>query len=228
MTIQFCFDCDDTLYDMREPFDKARREVLPELKADSETFYTSCRQFSEEIFDQVQAGLLSVDQSGAYRIRRACEAWNQPITQETAEEFQRRYKKAQSQISMDPLLESWLGRTHAGLWILTNGPDDHQRKKLKALATDRFFPTDHVFTSGQVGFAKPDPKAFQAVTKDPSGFWYIGDNYDNDIVGAARSGWKTIHFDRRHQGSGPAADHIVYTEQELVSLLDQLERNANV
>ncbi len=36
--MNFCFDCDDTLYDMRSPFDQARAEVLPGLQADPEAF----------------------------------------------------------------------------------------------------------------------------------------------------------------------------------------------
>ena len=125
-------------------------------------------------------------------------------------------------------LEEWLADTRSGLWILSNGPDVHQRRKFSALKTDRFFPESHTFTSGQIGFAKPDPRAFQAVTADPSDFWYIGDNYHNDMEGAKALGWHTIHFDRRHQGSGPAADYIAHDESELTALLRQLEGEYNV
>ena len=226
--MNFCFDCDDTLYDMRQPFDKARAEVLPDLHADPEQFYQDTRQFSEQIFHKVQSGELTVDQSGAWRIFQGCRKWNHPITQEQAEAFQSAYKKAQRKISMDPVLEDWLKNTQSGLWILSNGPDDHQRRKFQALGICRYFPESHTFTSGQIGFAKPDPKAFEAVTCSPEDFWYIGDNYLNDMEGAKALGWHTIHFDRRHQGSGPAADYVVHDERELTALLRQLEGEGRV
>lgn len=226
--MNFCFDCDDTLYDMRSPFDQARAEVLPGLQADPEAFYTRTRAFSEEIFDQVQDGTLTVDQSGVLRIRKACEWWGQPVTLAQAEAFQAAYRRAQTEIRMAPELEEWLANTRSGLWILSNGPDVHQRRKFSALKTDRFFPESHTFTSGQIGFAKPDPRAFQAVTADPADFWYIGDNYQNDMEGAKALGWHTIHFDRRHQGSGPATDYVVHDESELTALLRQLEGEYNV
>lgn len=155
--MNFCFDCDDTLYDMRSPFDQARAEVLPGLQADPVAFYTRTRAFSEEIFDQVQDGTLTVDQSGVLRIRKACEWWGQPVTLAQAEAFQAAYRRAQTEIRMAPELEEWLADTRSGLWILSNGPDIHQRRKFSALKTDRFFPESHTFTSGQIGFAKPDP-----------------------------------------------------------------------
>ena len=106
--MNFCFDCDDTLYDMRSPFDQARAEVLPGLQADPEAFYTQTRAFSEEIFDQVQDGTLTVDQSGVLRIRKACEWWGQPVTLAQAEAFQAAYRRAQTEIRMAPELEEWL------------------------------------------------------------------------------------------------------------------------
>ncbi|WP_294729419.1 HAD family hydrolase [uncultured Faecalibaculum sp.] len=226
--MNFCFDCDDTLYDMRQPFDAACLAILPDLRADPEEFYVMTRQLSDEVFHLVQEGAMTVDESGAWRIQEGCRRLGQPISPEQAQAFQQAYRQAQNDIRMDPVLETWLSGTCSGLWILSNGPDEHQRRKFAALDTKRFFPENHTFTSGQIGYAKPDRRAFEAVTDQPEDFWYIGDNYVNDMEGAKALGWHTIHFNRRHQESGPAADYAVYTESELTALLRQLEGEKHV
>lgn len=99
--------------------------------------------------------------------------------------------------------------------------------KLQALDVFRYFKEDHVFTSGGIGFAKPHPKAFETVAchtnTSISDWYYIGDNYINDMEGAKNAGMKTIHFNRHHLLEGDCADYLVYTEEELIDLLKRLE-----
>ena len=86
-----------------------------------------------------------------------------------------------------------------------------------------FFKPSHVFTSGQLGVAKPDVNAFKKcmefMNEDISEWYYVGDNYINDMQGAKSAGMKTIHFNRHHQASGPCADHVVYSAKELVEFV---------
>ena len=124
---------------------------------------------------------------------------------------------------MDAPLIDYFSNCEDELAILTNGEDAHQRMKLEVLHVFEYFKASHVFTSGQLGVAKPDVNAFkkcmEAMHEDITEWYYVGDNYINDMQGAKSAGMKTIHFNRHHQVSGPCADHVVYSAKELVEFI---------
>lgn len=61
---------------------------------------------------------------------------------------------------------------------MTNGEDAHQRMKLEVLRVFDYFKPENVFTSGQIGVAKPDVNAFkkcmEAMHEDITEWYYIG------------------------------------------------------
>jgi putative hydrolase of the HAD superfamily len=80
------------------------------------------------------------------------------------------------------------GRYRVGL--LTDGPDETQRDKLRRLGwTDAF---DAVVVTGAVDAPKPDPDAFAALCEalgtEPRETAYVGDDPDRDVAGAAAAG----------------------------------------
>lgn len=224
----YCFDCDDTLYDSMEPFQKTVAEFIPDFSGDLRQFYKEYRKFGDDVFDLLQQGTITLADSGIYRIHKVCENWKIPFSLEQAADFQQRYNYWQDHLRIDPDVAEWLNGTQADLWILSNGPDDHQRRKMKALGLERWFDDSHIFTSGQIGAAKPACAAFEAVTTDPANWYFIGDNYINDMEGAHAAGWKTIYYNRHQGPAGPAADYTVNTGSELTDLLKKLEAIENV
>ncbi len=219
--MKFMFDCDDTLYDLQWPFKMCVKELL-KTDVDFDAFYKDYRMFGDMIFDKLQNGSITVDESGIYRIVKACEKYNIPINHHGAVEFQKRYRYYQKHISMDDELLEYFSSTHDELAILTNGKNEHQRNKLETLKVFNYVPENHIFTSEEIGYAKPNPKAFLECFKrmnQPCFDWYyIGDNYINDMEGAKKVGMKTIHFNRHHQKSGDAADFEVFKASELIEL----------
>ena len=123
-------------------------------------------------------------------------------------------------------LSTFFQETDADLAILTNGDHGHQYAKLSTLGVFDYFHPSHVFTSGKIGFAKPDPRAFTEVmdtlNENAMDWYYIGDSYGNDMEGAKNVGMKTIHFNRHHGPEGEAADYVVYSEKQLIELLKEL------
>ncbi|MDD6460540.1 HAD family hydrolase [Absicoccus porci] len=226
--MKFCFDCDDTLYDLQDPFRKCVAQFFPNYAGDLEEFYRIYREYGDEVFDLLQNDTITVDDSGIYRIYASSKALGLDMDLEQAADFQDTYRNNQHHIQMAPQYHEYFKNTTSELAILTNGFDDHQRMKLKALDVFAYFQDDHVYTSGQLGFAKPDPRAFQAIADHTntniSDWYYVGDNYINDMQGAKGAGMHTIHFNRHHQMEGDAADYIVYTEDELIELLKKLEK----
>ncbi len=227
--MKFCFDCDDTLYDLQGPFKKCMKDFFPDFKGDLKEFYRIYRDFGDQIFDLLQEDIITVDDSGIYRIYKAAQVFGYDFPLERAADFQDSYRNYQHQIAMTSLFHDFFAHTNAELAIFTNGLDTHQKMKLKALDVYRYFKEDHVFTSGGIGYAKPNQKAFQSVALKTNtsieDWYYIGDNYINDIEGGKKAGMKTIHFNRHHQLEGDYADYIVYSESELIELLKRLEND---
>lgn len=229
MKLKLLFDCDDTLYDLSEPFKRSVKQLIPydQRKAiDLEQFYMDYRKAGDGIFDRIQSGEISVDEAGMYRIQKACEKYGIDMSDKEAGNFQRTYRNYQKEIHMSSELKTYLAHTNFELGVLTNGEDSHQLAKCQALGIFDYIPETHVFTSGQIGYAKPDPRAFEYALKHLDGpaesWYYVGDHYINDIEGAKAVGMQTIHFNRHHQQEGSASDYIVYSEKELIELLKEL------
>ena len=88
-----------------------------------------------------------------------------------------------------PLLQ---GLTDEGfaVAILSNGGSKLQRAKLAAAGLERWFPPDRILISEEIGFEKPDPRAFAALREVLSSdeVLFVGDQLDADIKGAKRAG----------------------------------------
>ena len=77
--------------------------------------------------------------------------------------------------------------------ILTNGAGRVQRRKVEAHGLDEI--VDAVVVSNDVGVRKPDPGIFAvAAARLPADeHLYIGDTFEEDILGARDAGWRAIH-----------------------------------
>lgn len=226
--LNLCFDCDDTLYDLQEPFNRSVKQFIPVLPVSLPFFYQVYRKVGDRVFDLEHEHVITSDDVGIYRIYGACKELSIPFTLEQAADFQDAYRKYQGQISMQPVLHEFFASTSARVSILTNGQEGHQKDKVRTLGMYDYIGADAIFTSEGIGYAKPDAKAFQTVCDRLSipydTMYYIGDNYIKDMEGAKAAGLHTIHFNRHNLQEGMASDYIVYNEDQLVALLKELER----
>lgn len=226
--LNLCFDCDDTLYDLQEPFNRSVKQFIPVLPVSLPFFYKVYRKVGDRVFDLEHEHVITSDDVGIYRIYGACKELSIPFTLEQAADFQDAYRKYQGQISMQPVLHEFFASTSARVSILTNGQEGHQKDKVRTLGMYGYIGDDAIFTSEGIGYAKPDAKAFQTVCDRLSipcdTMYYIGDNYIKDMEGAKAAGLHTIHFNRHNLQEGVASDYIVYNEDQLVALLKELER----
>ncbi len=89
-----------------------------------------------------------------------------------------------------------LERLHEGYstGLLTNGPSEPQWEKIKLLEIEHLF--DEIVVSGDVGFHKPDARAFSVLLSrlrtSSDRALYIGNSYTADVVGAKRTGMKVV------------------------------------
>ena len=100
---------------------------------------------------------------------------------------------------------------------------EHQKNKIKQLGLERWIPRENIFISSEVGIAKPDIRIFELVQKKlnlvPNTTYYVGDSFDNDILGASNAGWNTVWSNRKNKKNPNSNIHPTFIINEKNSLL---------
>jgi len=82
--------------------------------------------------------------------------------------------------------------------LISNGDSKFQREKLNKLKLISQFTT--IVISGDIGIHKPDKELFYYACKKANenveNSFYIGDNFETDIIGAINAGMKGIWLNR--------------------------------
>lgn len=208
------WDLDDTLYDHLVPFREAVREVIQpdESTLNYADLFYKVRHHSDLLWPQYLRGELELEETRVLRLELAFAEYGLKLNREQAAKVQASYIGRQYSIEMiegvAEQLKRFISLGHK-VGIITNGPQEHQMNKLRGLGIDKLIPEEMIFISDAVGLAKPDPAIFAHVnqvtgtTADQS--LYIGDTWDNDVVGALAAGWKVIWYNPR--GRQPGTDH---------------------
>lgn len=223
------FDVDDTLYDQQQPFQHAVASLFPTIfeKISTEDLYQSFRFHSDDIFTQYTSGRWSLEYMRVERFLRTFSPHAPHLTETDAANFQQSYQKALQTIQLHPKMQetlTWLTSQPVILGVITNGPGDHQQQKIDQLQLTRWIPSDHLFISGNVGYEKPNKEIFDYVAKQlaldtPNEIIYIGDSFENDIVGSYQAGWQNIWFNHR-QRKIPLAAKMVHPDYTLTKFAD--------
>ena len=101
--------------------------------------------------------------------------------------------------------------------VLSNGGGAFQRAKLRAAGLADLVPAEKLLISGEIGVSKPEPAAFEALTKvlggiPPSETLFVGDHPVNDIGAAKAAGFQTCWIARnRPVPEGLSADRKIST-----------------
>ena len=176
-----------TMYDQQQPFRNAVKRVVPLVSdADMHPLYIRFRHHSDENFPKVMAGDWTLEYMRAS---------DQPITKRfrLPSYYGRRwpliskiYEEELDNICLHEEVKTldFLKEKNVPLGIITNGPTDHQTKT-EATSIEQLIPSRNMLISQQVSKTR---KIFQLAEKEfhmlPEETLYVGDNYDNDVLGA--------------------------------------------
>ena len=222
-------DFDDTLTDHsrveQEAWDVVAGLIaarLPgvDLPALRERYHSSFERHYQAMLD----GAIDFREYRRQRLAEALEPWH-----DLDDELFAAYTEAKNQTidgaSLHHDARETLERLHAaGLrtGVLTNGPSEIQRRKLRATGVDEL--VDAICISEELGVAKPDVRAFAsaaaAVGVAPAQAAMVGDSLPNDVVGALAAGFGLVVWVARRGGELPAgarradgltaaADHVL-------------------
>jgi putative hydrolase of the HAD superfamily len=108
--------------------------------------------------------------------------------------------------------------------IVSNGLPDVQYRKLETINLRHLFSC--IVLSEEIGIRKPDPGIFRLAAKTlnnrPPECLYVGDSYDDDIIGAGNAGMKTCWFNRKKavpKSGGVKPDFEIGRLEELLEIL---------
>lgn len=115
----------------------------------------------------------------------------------------------------------WFRESGCRLALVTNGSAAAQRGKIARFGLGGLF--DAILIEGELGFGKPDPRAYQLALKElavtPVDAWMVGDNLEWDVAQPQRMGLLGIWVDVRGAGlpdaNGVRPDRIVRRLAEL-------------
>lgn len=219
------FDMDDTLYDRdliyRSAYDLVTRYVV-KSDVEFEKFNLVYQECSLVEYQKFMSGEKTFDEYQLDRFVDAFKELNIDIDIDQAKIFQAIYdyqkKHVQLRQFMEKILLDLVERDDIKIFLLTNGPSDNQRKKIKNLKLDKFFSEDEIFISGDLSVSKPDRKIFDHVSEklnlDPSSIVYIGDNLENDVIGALEAGWQAIYYDYEARNDNENKDIPTFSEDK--------------
>jgi putative hydrolase of the HAD superfamily len=207
------FDLDDTLIDFASTRQEAYRHIGEMLKREghaAEDYLQACASVDRPLFARFERGELS---RAEYRARRFLEPFERLrcVPREgLVEEINRLFMDC---VNDSPLLHEdalpALRRLNAqGLRtaILTNGPSDGQRRKLRATGLDDV--VELVAIGEEIGASKPLARAFWHVLRHfgvaPEEALMVGDSPELDHDAARAAGLDALLLDRAGQHGGGA------------------------
>lgn len=220
------FDLDHTLWDFESNSQETLQEVyhihgLPDKGVPSfDAFMDVYRKHNERLWERFRNGFIRRDELRWKRM------WLTLLDFKVADEaLSRRLSDTFLQIlptksrlfpNAIRVLE-YLKQKGYRLFLITNGFEETQWLKIRHSGIDSYF--EQMITSEKAGSLKPHPEIFQYAFMQtggrPQDSIMVGDNFEVDIMGAARAGMDQVYFSPQGPAPGKTA---TYTVQDLIEL----------
>lgn len=217
------FDLDDTLYEQQVPFAAAIHRQFPTFPTEKmKELFLRFRYYSDFYYLKSTSGEWSIEKLRYERIRLALQDFSFESNDTALKDFQKAYDEALQTISLPSetvTLLDHLTQQKIPLGIITNGPVLRQTNKIQALGLTKWIPQEQILISDQVNIQKPDPAIFHLMQPKlalpADRLLYIGDSFDNDVLGAKAADWKVWWFNHQ-QRSLPQGQTPIF-DQEILS-----------
>lgn len=217
MITSIVFDVDDTIYDQQAPYRIAMEKCFPDFDmTHMNQAYIRFRHYSDIGFPRVMTGEWTTEYFRFWRCKETLlEFGYHEIDEEMGNHFQEVYEHELENITMLDEMRmtlDFLKEKNVRMGIITNGPTEHQLKKVKKLGLYDYVDPKCVIVSQATGFQKPEKEIFNLAAEqfdmNPSTTLYVGDSYDNDVMGAFNSGWHSMWFNHRGRSLKPGTKPV--------------------
>jgi HAD superfamily hydrolase (TIGR01549 family) len=222
------FDLDFTLVDNERAFQKLWPPIAARFAErypgfDPDEFLTRSFEFGNTHYALLLKGEIDFETYRRDSVRHGLEPWG-----ELDEGLFRDYHDARARsvdlIELyDDAVETIRGLRASGLkiGILTNGPSELQRRKLRLIGIED--EVDAVAVSEEIGATKPDPESYRRAVEmlglEPGEVAMVGDDIENDVAGALAAGLAAAVWVERRPGELPDGAHLAAELAEVPRLL---------
>ena len=223
------FDLDFTLVDNDVGWRRLWPAVAERFAArypgfDPEEFESRSYEFADGHYQLLLRGEIDYDTYRRDYVRHGLEPWG-----ELDDELYAAYSDARTRsVDLIELFEDALVTVRAlrsrglKIGILTNGPSELQRRKLRLIGIEH--EVDAVAISEELGVSKPDPEAYEravAMLELPANeVAMVGDHVVNDVAGALAAGLAAAVWVERRPGEElPDGAHLAQELAEVPKLL---------
>jgi 2-haloalkanoic acid dehalogenase type II len=222
------FDLDFTLVDNERAFQQLWPPIAKRFAAryegfDPEEFLRRSYSFGDTQYELVLRGEIDMETYRRNSVRYGIEPWG-----ELDEELFRSYSDARrDSIDLLELHDDAVDTIRAlrarglKIGILTNGPSELQRLKLRRIGIES--EVDAVAVSEEIDAWKPDPEAYKRAVAllglEPAEVAMVGDHVENDVAGALAAGLAAAVWVERAPGELPEGAHLAKELAEVPRLL---------
>jgi putative hydrolase of the HAD superfamily len=222
------FDLDFTLVDN----DVGWRQLWPPVAErfaarypgfDPDEFQSRSYAFADQHYELLLRGEIDFDTYRRDYVRHGVEPWGELDDELLAAYNEARNRSVDLIELFDDAVDTVRGLRASGLkiGILTNGPSELQRRKLRRIGIED--EVDAVAVSEEIGASKPDPRAYEravAMLGLPAGeVAMVGDHVVNDVAGALAAGLAAAVWVERRPGELPEGAHLARELAEVPRLL---------
>jgi len=171
----------------------------PQLSSQTSLFIETFYKVNEDLWLQYRDGIITKEYLSSSRFIQVYKHLGIDVVS-MAEEMAQYYivQSPQKNKLFPNTIEvlSYLKSRNYKLYLLTNGFLEVQKVKIKTSNIEPYF--DGMITSEEAGYQKPDSRIFEYALRNTGGqktnCIMIGDDLDNDILGAQNFGMDTIFF----------------------------------
>lgn len=210
-----CFDLDNTLFSHEDAFEKAicfcfhsilENKKYCESDIDIRQLFTIFKKYSDLFWDDYEKGLISPKEYRRKRFLHTIKQFDLPFNEKDADHFHEQYYNTVDDFSVPyPNLHQFIHKlmdAKIKVGIITNGNVDTQYNKITKLKLDHYISRDNIFISEEVKVWKPDRKIFDVAKeklKSQGHYLFIGDSWEQDVVGSIEAGWDSIFLNTRKE-----------------------------
>ena len=205
------FDLDGTMFDWWSCWEQGtRRTIVEHLRRfpasddqDVAAVVATFSHYNQVLFAEFDRGRLDIHTARRLRYMLTAAAYGWDMSDRAVDSFLERHfalieATTKPWPDLGPTLRALKERHGVPLGVITNGPPDQQREKLRVLAVEAYFEPAAIIVSGEHGYAKPDPRIFRAALTalcvSPEQALYVGDAWENDVLGGLGAGLDVAWF----------------------------------
>lgn len=226
------FDLDNTLFSFETYWTQATTDTFYRSSITKhlpfEEFFSHYRQYDHYFWELHNQGDISLDEVRQKRLIHTLKHFDQEISVEEADTyFHEFFNQLIYLVKPEEAVNAYLQELKQAyqVGIITNGKANEQRSKLMKLHLHKVFTEREIFISEEMGVEKPQREAFHIPLSqygiEPVQALYVGDSWNNDVVGAINAGMSAIWINPN--GNKPPSEHKpLFVTENMVTLKETL------